>query len=333
MIFGDLKVIDVNKIVDFQDVDTIIDIIKMMVDADKQLAQIAIYQAISIDDDAEHVAKAQGEMTKASEDFGNGKCDKAIDHYKKAWAAAQKAIKNVEPDDGLCAGGVKPQVLRMEYIGGGEEALYHSQDPNKVSVVGDPYGAESVYIIATDKEDPYNHGAKIWFEGEVNICDDEDDECHLDEFDINATNAGESKLKSSTYVYIFADESRTLLLQTVKFHTSCSQPLNVFDQFGSIRFVELILEPQDTPTLSSSSDFAALSAYPQPCNPEVWIPYALGKDVKTTITIYDVTGRLVRVLNLGYQKAGFYVNKDRLLTGMVAMTGVNTYPAVFTSIL
>ena len=57
--------------------------------------------------------------------------------------------------------------------------------------------------------------------------------------------------------------------------------------------------------------FAAPSAYPQPCNPETWIPYTLAKDVEVTITIYSSSGRIIRTLRLGYQKAGAYISKSR----------------------
>jgi hypothetical protein len=65
------------------------------------------------------------------------------------------------------------------------------------------------------------------------------------------------------------------------------------------------------PALSGEFEFAAFTAYPQPCNPEVWIPYALGEGVEVSITIYDAAGRLIRIMNLGYQNAGAYISKDR----------------------
>jgi len=46
--------------------------------------------------------------------------------------------------------------------------------------------------------------------------------------------------------------------------------------------------------------------YPNPFNPETWIPYSLGEDIDVTISIYDMQGRLVRNLNLGYEKAGIH---------------------------
>lgn len=49
--------------------------------------------------------------------------------------------------------------------------------------------------------------------------------------------------------------------------------------------------------------------YPNPANPETWIPFELGRSGRVVITIYDSNGRVVRRLDLGYKDAGSYVNK------------------------
>gem|GEM_PF-3041294 len=54
-----------------------------------------------------------------------------------------------------------------------------------------------------------------------------------------------------------------------------------------------------------------LANYPNPCNPETWIPYQLKEDANIAIKIYTSTGQLVRALNLGYKPAGFYTSRDR----------------------
>ena len=52
-----------------------------------------------------------------------------------------------------------------------------------------------------------------------------------------------------------------------------------------------------------------LQNYANPFNPDTWIPYQLSESSNVTIRIYNVTGQLVRVLNLGHKQAGFYFNK------------------------
>ena len=56
---------------------------------------------------------------------------------------------------------------------------------------------------------------------------------------------------------------------------------------------------------------ALLRNYPNPFNPETWIPYQLAHAADVTLTIYDTKGVLVRQLDLGHQQAGYYTNKTR----------------------
>ena len=55
---------------------------------------------------------------------------------------------------------------------------------------------------------------------------------------------------------------------------------------------------------------ALLRNYPNPFNPETWIPYQLAEDVEVQITIYDVQGAVVRRLDFGYQRAGYYTDRS-----------------------
>ena len=54
-----------------------------------------------------------------------------------------------------------------------------------------------------------------------------------------------------------------------------------------------------------------LSNYPNPFNPETWIPYQLAKPADVTLTIYAADGKVVRTLALGQQSAGRYHSKSR----------------------
>ena len=56
---------------------------------------------------------------------------------------------------------------------------------------------------------------------------------------------------------------------------------------------------------------ALLPNYPNPFNPETWIPYQLSKPSEVTLHIYAVNGSLVRTLVLGYQAVGMYHSKSR----------------------
>ena len=56
---------------------------------------------------------------------------------------------------------------------------------------------------------------------------------------------------------------------------------------------------------------ALLTNYPNPFNPETWIPYQLAEPAEVTLTIYSIDGQLVRTLVLGHQAAGAYHSKAR----------------------
>ena len=54
-----------------------------------------------------------------------------------------------------------------------------------------------------------------------------------------------------------------------------------------------------------------LANYPNPFNPETWIPYQLAAAANVTLTIYDINGQVVRQLALGHQAAGIYQSRSR----------------------
>ena len=56
---------------------------------------------------------------------------------------------------------------------------------------------------------------------------------------------------------------------------------------------------------------ALLMNYPNPFNPETWIPYQLAEAADVTLTIYAVDGTVVRTLTLGHQPVGIYQDKSR----------------------
>ena len=56
---------------------------------------------------------------------------------------------------------------------------------------------------------------------------------------------------------------------------------------------------------------ALLPNYPNPFNPETWMPYQLAEDSNVTLTIYDTNGIVVRRLDIGHQLAGHYADRGR----------------------
>ena len=56
-----------------------------------------------------------------------------------------------------------------------------------------------------------------------------------------------------------------------------------------------------------------LANYPNPFNPETWIPYRLAEDAFVTLTIYDLNGRVVRTLEVGHRIASAYENRSKAI--------------------
>ena len=57
------------------------------------------------------------------------------------------------------------------------------------------------------------------------------------------------------------------------------------------------------------SESELLANYPNPFNPETWIPYRLAKAAEVTLDIYDTNGRLVRTIDVGFKPAAVYESR------------------------
>ena len=56
---------------------------------------------------------------------------------------------------------------------------------------------------------------------------------------------------------------------------------------------------------------ALLPNYPNPFNPETWIPYQLAAPADVSIAIYSADGKLIRTLALGHQPVGIYESRSQ----------------------
>ena len=80
---------------------------------------------------------------------------------------------------------------------------------------------------------------------------------------------------------------------------------------GSIAFQQGITNLQRLLALLIPEETALLPNYPNPFNPETWIPYQVSEPTEVTLRIYSVNGGLVRHLALGHQPAGIYQSRTR----------------------
>jgi len=80
---------------------------------------------------------------------------------------------------------------------------------------------------------------------------------------------------------------------------------------GSVAFREGITYLQSLLAVLIPEETALLSNYPNPFNPETWIPYQLSEPAEVTLRIYSVSGVLVRTLAVGATPAGIYQSRSR----------------------
>jgi hypothetical protein len=120
---------------------------------------------------------------------------------------------------------------------------------------------------------------------------------------------------------------------------------SIDDALESIQIQNLALSDRDAQMISFHLDkhirydrqpepmtYRLAQNYPNPFNPETWLPYALADAEDVNIQIYDASGHLVRTLDLGFQAAGSYMQRDkaaywdgRNLTGEKVATGIYFY--------
>ena len=83
------------------------------------------------------------------------------------------------------------------------------------------------------------------------------------------------------------------------------QSIGIADFQRGIAVLEQLLTPP------RPAETALLPNYPNPFNPETWIPYQLAKPAEVILTIYAANGQVIRTLELGTLPAGIYQTKNR----------------------
>ena len=137
--------------------------------------------------------------------------------------------------------------------------------------------------------DASNERADVNGDGAVNILDIVAVVSHFDEEDIAAPGTNR----------ITADQIQILLTQAIQANDGSA----AFRKgIRALQNLLLSLRPEKT---------ALLPNYPNPFNPETWIPYHLANASDVQITIYDMKGSIIRTLVLGHRAAGYYTDRDR----------------------
>jgi len=88
------------------------------------------------------------------------------------------------------------------------------------------------------------------------------------------------------------------------------EDIDISGEKNKSMIIEVVV-PSAKPVLLIPKEFRLLQNFPNPFNPDTWLPYELAYDTTVTIRIYDLKGHLVRELDLGRQSASSYITKDK----------------------
>ena len=116
--------------------------------------------------------------------------------------------------------------------------------------------------------------------------------------DLNTTNAA----RVGDVLEISADSPDPLIgVQPVRHIVTVDDVKNITIQLENLVAYEI---PAETELLRN---------YPNPFNPETWIPYHLSEDADVNLTIYDISGEVVRDIDVGHQNAAKYDTRAKAI--------------------
>ena len=75
--------------------------------------------------------------------------------------------------------------------------------------------------------------------------------------------------------------------------------------------IKVVVVLTTKPVMPIPSKFTLFQNFPNPFNPETWLPYQLAETVPVSIRIFDQKGRIIRTMYFGEQQAGSYTTKDK----------------------
>ena len=106
---------------------------------------------------------------------------------------------------------------------------------------------------------------------------------------------------------VYANTQEMIPVSNVRQWLSEARKVNLTDA----TFQRGILMLEQLLTVLSPKETVLLPNYPNPFNPETWIPYHLANASNVSITIYGVQGTVIRHLELGHQPEGYYTSRSR----------------------
>ena len=181
----------------------------------------------------------------------------------------------------------RPRIESTELI----VTVYLKEDVNRDGVVD----IQDLMLVDADLTQIGEYATDVNEDGVVNIAD--------------LVLVAEAQSSNATAASLALSHAKAFALSKaeVEMWLQEAKQLNLTDpkSLRGIRFLEqllLTIAPEET---------ALLANYPNPFNPETWIPYQLAKPANIKLTIYAADGKLIRTLTLGHQAAGVYHSRNR----------------------
>ncbi len=179
------------------------------------------------------------------------------------------------------------EIVRFEIEGDLEYSQYDINQDGSVNILD--------LILVANAFGAYDEKADVNADGVVNILD----------LTLVASAFGTTSDAAPSLWSLNADNKPTRA--TVEQWLQDARQLNLSDpdfQRGITVLENLLksLTPKET---------ALLPNYPNPFNPETWIPYQLATPADVSITIYAPDGKLIRTLDLGHKAVGIYVHRSQ----------------------
>ena len=180
------------------------------------------------------------------------------------------------------------QILKTAITEDSDCSVTNTKDVNKDCVIN----IQDLVLVATHFGRGGGNAADVNSDGSVDIID----------LVLVAGAFGDTAAAPAVY----ANTQAMITAVDVKQWLSEAHKVNSTDsafQRGMVMLEQLltVLTPKNT---------ALLPNYPNPFNPETWIPYQLEKPAEVTVLIYSANGTLIRTLALGYQPAGIYQSQN-----------------------
>lgn len=208
----------------------------------------------------------------------------------KAGGETQLTLENYE--FGSISGDIIPAVTPIITIIVGEYPAWDVNQDGRVSIL-------DLILVARD----FGSGAPANLRTDVN----RDGFVNIQDLIIVAQHMGETT--DSATAPIVAMDDKELTPAIVQAWISQAQ----IEDDGSLAFRQGIDNLKQLLATLLPEKTALLANYPNPFNPETWIPYQLAKPADVSLTIYAANGAVVRTLTLGHQAAGIYQNRSRAI--------------------